>query len=274
VGGAKVERIVLEVEPGIVVPVVVLNPIKRKERAPVVIGLAQAGKAGLLKERAAELEKLVRAGMVVVLPDLRGTGEARSDDNDANLSVHVQLFGETLLGERLRDLRSVLVYLRSRKEVDAKRLALWGDSFTPPNPADTNFKVPRRAAGWPRESEPLGGLLALIGALFEDDVRAVYIAGGLVDYHSILTHYAVLIPHGSSVPGTLTAGDLCDLAGSLAPQPLRLEAMVDHRNQVRKADEVKKAYAPAVRAYAEQSKALSFADERSSAAAWLLEQMR
>src|SRR5262249_20268567 len=118
IAGARVERIVLEVEPGIVVPVVILMPVKLTGRAPVVVGLAQAGKAGFLKERANELQKLVQGGTLVVLPDLRGTGETRSgssrgrDSGDTNLSVHVQLFGETLLGERLRDLRSVLAYLR------------------------------------------------------------------------------------------------------------------------------------------------------------------
>ncbi len=280
-GSAKVERIVLEVEPGIVVPILVFTPAKLSGRAPVVIGLAQAGKAGFVKERAGELQKLVQGGSIVVLPDLRGTGETRSgrsrgqDSGDTNLSVHVQLFGETLLGQRLRDLRSVLAYLRDRKDIDPKRLALWGDSFTPPTPPDTNFKVPRGGVeGWPQESEPLGGLLALLGGLFEEDVRAVYLAGGLTSYHGVLTHFAVLIPHDAAVPGALTAGDLCDLAGSLAPRPLRLEALVDQQNRLLSATEAKKAYAPAVQSYAAALQALSFADQRSSAAAWLLAQLR
>jgi dienelactone hydrolase len=280
VAGAKVERIVLEVEPGILVPVVILTPTKLNGRAAAVVGLAQAGKAGFLKDRAGELKELVKGGAIVVLPDLRGAGETRSgnsrgqNSNDTNLSVHEQLFGETLLGQRLRDLRSVLAYLRERKDVDAKRLALWGDSFTPTNPTDTNFKVPRAVDGWPQESEPLGGLLALFGALFEDDVRAVYLAGGLASYHSVLTHFAVLIPHDGSVPGALTAGDLCDLAASLAPRPLRLEAMVDHLNRPLSAAEVKEGYRPAVESYSARPQALRFADRRSSAATWLIDQLR
>lgn len=280
VAGAKVERIVLEVEPGIVVPVVILTPVKQTGRAPVVIGLAQAGKAGFLKDRAEELQKLVAGGAIVVLPDLRGTGETRSGSSrgrtsgDTNLSVHVQLFGETLLGERLRDLRSVLAYLRGRDDVDARRLALWGDSFTPPNPPDTNYQVPHGAEGEPREAEPLGGLLALLGTLFEENVRAVYLAGGLASYQTVLTHFAVLIPHDAAVPGALTAGDLCDLAGSLAPLPLRLEALVDHRNQPLASADLTKAYAPAVQGYAAAPQALSVTDRRSSAAGWLLEHLK
>jgi dienelactone hydrolase len=272
VGGGKVERIVLEVEPGTVVPVMVLTPAKRTGKAPVVVGLAQSGKAGFLKERSAELQKLLQGGAIVVLPDVRATGETRSGDTD--LSVNLQLFGETLLGERLRDLRSVLAYLRERKDVDSRRIALWGDAFAPPNPADTNFKVPRGVDAWPRGPEPLGGLLALLGGLFEDDIRAVYVAGGLASFHGVLTHFAVLIPHSASVPGALTAGDLCDLAGSLSPKPLRLESMVDHLNRVVPADDLKKAYDPAIQAYFARPKAIGFADRRLSAASWLLEQLK
>jgi dienelactone hydrolase len=269
---AKVERLILEVEPGIVVPVLILSSGKQNGRAPVVIGLAQSGKAGFLKERAGELQKLVQAGAIVVLPDVRGTGETRSGDTD--LSVNLQLFGETLLGERLRDMRSVLAYLRERKDVDPKRIALWGDAFAAPNGADTNFKVPRGVEGWPRGPEPLGGLLALFGALFEDDIRAVYLAGGLSNYHGVLTHFAVLIPHSASVPGALTAGDLADVAASLAPRPLRLEALVDQQNRPVPAADLKKTYAATVQSYAATPQALSVAEARSSPATWLLEQIK
>jgi dienelactone hydrolase len=272
VGGAKVERIILQVEPGIVVPVVVLTPAKPEGKAPVVIGLAQSGKAGFLKERAGELEKLIQGGVIVVLPDVRGTGETRAGDTD--LSTNLQLFGETLLGQRLRDLRSLLAYLRERKDVDTKRIALWGDAFAPPNSTDTNFKVPRNADVWPRGPEPLGGLLTLFGALYDEDVRALYIAGGLSSYHDVLTHFAVLVPHSASVPGALTAGDLCDVAGSLAPRPLRLEALVDARNRPVAAVNIKKAYDSAVQGYAATPEALSFAESPSSPAAWLIERLK
>jgi hypothetical protein len=271
-GGAKVERVILEVEPGIVVPVVVLTPAKLTGKAPVIIGLAHAGKAGFLKDRAADLVKLVQGGAIVVLPDLRGTGETRQGDTD--LSVNLQLFGETLLGERVRDLRSVLTYLRDRKDVDAKRIALWGDAFVPPNASDMNFKVPRGVDGWPRAPEPTGGLLALFGALFEDDIRAVYLTGGLASYHGVLTHFAVLIPHSASVPGALFAGDISDLASGLAPRPLRMEGLVDHRNLPVPGTELKKQYEATTQGYRATPNALTLADQRASPAAWLLEQLK
>ena len=90
---------------------------------------------------------------MVVLPDLRGTGETRSGGVprqgkcDTNHSVYAQLFGETLLGQRLRDLRSVLAYLRARSDVDGKRIALWGDSFAPPNDPEDQLQGAARGRG-------------------------------------------------------------------------------------------------------------------------------
>jgi hypothetical protein len=134
--------------------------------------------------------------------------------------------------------------------------------------------VPHRVDGWPQGPEPLGGLLGLLGALLEDNIRAVYIAGGLASYHDVLTHFAVLIPHGSSVPGVITAGDLSELAGSLAPMPLRIEGLVDHLNRPVSVTEIEGAYASCVQAYAEAGNSLSLAKERSSPSRWLLEQLR
>src|SRR5581483_10827885 len=120
---------------------------------------------------------------------------------------------------------------------------------------------------------PMGGLLALLGGLFEDDVRAIEVSGGLASYHGALTHFAMLVPHDALVPGAVTAGDLCDLAGALTPRPLRLEAMVDHMNRAVSSGDMKKAYGPTARSYSATPQALSFADTRSSAA-WLIERLK
>ena len=270
--GVKIERLVLEVEPGIIVPTIILLPAELRGPAPVVICIAQAGKAGFLKERSGELQRLVQAGVIVVLPDLRGSGESFAGDTD--LAARLQLFGETLLGQRLRDLRSVLAVIRERKDVDPRRIALWGDSFAPANTLETNFKVPRNVADWPRGPEPQGSLLAMLGALFDDDIHAVYAAGGLISYHSVLSHFAVLIPHSAAIPGALTVGDLSDLAGSISPRPLRLEAVVDHLNRTASAVELQRTYASAIQNDASRLQTFSFSEMRTSPAAWLLKRLK
>src|SRR5262249_43750979 len=127
--------------------------------------------------------------------------------------------------------RSVLRYIRGRPELDPRRVALWGDSFATANSRDRDLAVPLDAERIPAQSEPLGGLLAFFGALFDEDVYAVCARGSLVSYQSILAGPFCYVPHDCIVPGALTAGDICDLAAILAPRPAKLEGLVDGLNR-------------------------------------------
>jgi hypothetical protein len=104
----------------------------------------------------------------------------------AAISEAEWMLGQTLVGSRLRDVRSVLRYLRTRADLDAGRVALWGDSFAPANTSGQALVVPLDADPFPHQAEPLGGLLALFTALFEDGVRAVYVRGDLIGFESLL----------------------------------------------------------------------------------------
>jgi hypothetical protein len=88
----------------------------------------------------------------VCLADVRGTGETRPADVSrlysgarTTLAASEGLLGQTLLGSQLRDVRSVLRHLRSRGDLDARRVALWGDSCLPPNPNGRDLAVPLEA---------------------------------------------------------------------------------------------------------------------------------
>ena len=159
------------------------------------------------------------------------------------------MLGQTLVGSRLKDVRSVLRHLRTRADFDAGRVALWGDSFAPANPGGSALAVPLDADPFPRQAEPLGGLLALFTALFEDSVRAVYVRGGLTGFESLLQGPFYYVPHDALIPGALTAGDLCDIAGSLAPRPLRMEGLVDGLNRAAEAVETARVMESARSAY-------------------------
>src|SRR6185436_929348 len=139
-------------------------------------------------------------GVAVGLPDVRGTGEtspegSRDRQTEAtSLSATELMLGGTLLGARLRDLRSVFAWLRTRAEVDGARVALWGDSFAPVNPA--GFADPLIGEERPpHQSEPLGVLLGLLGALFEDDVKAIVARGGFAGYQALLRDRFCYVPH-------------------------------------------------------------------------------
>src|SRR5262249_4012878 len=154
---------------------------------------------------------LLKKGVAVCLPDVRGTGESRPGGGRGrttgatSLSATEQMVGPTLLGQRLKDLRAVVAFLRTRPNVDGQRIGLWGDSLAHINGPDDNVRVPLDADKQPPVSEPLGGLLALFGALFDDDIRAVHVRGGLVSYASVLDSQFCHVPHDAVVPGALTA---------------------------------------------------------------------
>jgi dienelactone hydrolase len=238
VADVTIERFALEVEPGIVLPaLLLLPPHKAGARAPVVVTFAQEGKRELLRQHGEGIAALVEGGAAVCLPDLRGTGETRPGASRGRTSTATTIsstelmLGQTLVGSRLRDLRSVLRYLRNRSDLDAGRIALWGDSLAPANAEGQRLDVPLDADKFPNQAEPLGGLLALFGALYEPEIKAIYAQGGLFSYQELLHSYFCYLPHDAVVPGALTAGDLTDVAAMLAPRPLRLEGLVDGRNR-------------------------------------------
>src|SRR5262249_6791001 len=129
------------------------------------------------------------------------------------------------------------------------------------------------------QAEPLGGLLALFGALFEDGVRAVCARGGLAGYGALLHSPFCYVPHDAVVPGALTAGDLGDVAAALAPRPLRLAGLVDGRNCLVPADRLAGIFAPTRRAYDAAGARHRFVleaegEDTGAAARWLLAQLQ
>jgi hypothetical protein len=276
----EVERIVLETEPGILVPLVILESGKQGTPKPIVLGLAQSGKAAFLRERAGLIAELMRGGAAVCLPDLRGTGETRAgeargrESQSTEISSTELMLGETLVGARLRDARAVLDYLRKQPNLDTRRIVVWGDSFAPVNGLERDLKIPLGIPGEPGVSEPVGGMLALLMALFEEDVRVVYARGGLMGFETVLKSQFCYLPHDVVIPGVLTAGDLCDVAAILAPRYVRLEGLVDGLNRHADLKTVLSAYEPARQAYAIASASgnlvLGVPADDSAVAQWLL----
>jgi len=280
--GLRIERIVLDVKPRIAVPLVLLSPKQPTQpRVPVVVAVAHAGKEEFLNNRGELIAELLAGGTAVCLPDLRGLGETRLDGSRerwgsmTSQSSTELMLGSTMVGARLRDLRAVLKYLRGRSDVESEKIGLWGDSFAKTNPPDRDFHIPRHMDDRPRWSEPLGGLLALLGALYEDDICAVYVRGGLSDIQSVVAEQFVYIPHDIVVPGALTFGDLPDLAAAIAPRPLRLDNLVDGFNRLRPPGDVRTIYRPAVQRYqdADAADELVIGETADRTSRWLLEQL-
>jgi hypothetical protein len=297
------EKVLLAVGPRISVPILLLSPASATQpapagpstqhselstqhsglgtqhsaavRRPVVICIAQQGKGEFLARRAAEIGQLLAQGVIVCLADLRGMGETSPGPDRTYTAAVTEIsaenlkLGQPLLGSRLRDLRAVIRYLATRDDIDSSRLALWGDSFAPANPGEF-VDPPLRTNYPPYSAEPAGAILAILGALFEENVKAVVARGCLTSYAAILDAPAFYVPHDSVVPGALETADIPDLAATLAPLPLRLESFVDGRNRLASRESLDEALTAVRKAYAASPPRLAVnAASQSDAGTWL-----
>jgi dienelactone hydrolase len=281
VGKITVERFTLDVGATMQLPMLLLLPPRKPgTRLPVVVAVAQGGKQAFLRERSAELARLLEGGAAVALPDLRGTGETAPGAGRAWRSTATAIasselmLGQTLLGARLADLRTLVRYLATRDDLHPARVALWGESFAPTNPDSKRLRAPLDAEKPAFIAEPLGGLLALLGALYEPRVSAALARGGLAGYETVLRSPFCAIPYDVVVPGILQVADMADIAGALAPRPVKLAGLVDGLNRAVEGKDLDALLRPARAAYqeAKAEKALVVGREarKGGPAEWLL----
>jgi hypothetical protein len=249
--GFTAEAVLLESAPGIKVPLMLIKPAGTAAAPlPVVLALGQGGKATFLAGRSAALSALLKQGVAVCLADVRGTGEtgragARGSSSTSFAATELML-GETALGGRLKDARTVVRYLARRGDLDAQRLLIWGDSSAGVNPRgmtlDQSIFQQQGVPQAIRQAEPAGALLALLTALYEDGVRAVAARGGLLSYQSVLRDRFCYVPLDSIVPGILETADTADLVSALAPRGVLLARLVDGRNRAATPEEANREY--------------------------------
>jgi hypothetical protein len=249
--------------------------------AGVVVAVAQDGKSRYLTGRAEELASLLRAGLAVCLPDVRGTGETSSSedgDSDNGLAQREFDLSRSLLGSRLKDLRTVFAYLRRRPDLGRQKIGLWGDSFAPPNSPNLYLDELEYEAGpeFQRIADPLGAHLVLLAALYEEDVRAVVARGGLAGYLGVLKDAFTYTPMDVVLWGILKIGDIADIAGALAPRPISLAGLVDGRNILVPPADLETTFTPARRAYqdARTPDQFTVSMEAPDLTAWLIAKLK
>ena len=225
-------RFAIEIESGIVVPGLLLFPKNAKGKLPVVVMIAQGGKAGFLNQRGESIAAFLDAGFAVCLPDVRGTGEtqpgtsASRGSSRTTISQTNLMLGQPVIGAQLRDVRAVIRWLQNHVRIDGQRMGVWGDSFAQVNAKDALLAVPLDAGDFPHIAEPNGDLLALLAALIEDKVKAVYTRGGL---RGGLGNY-IYVPHEAVVPGATQSDIGGDALAALASNSKR-DALVNSLNQ-------------------------------------------
>lgn len=201
---------------------------------PLVLGIAQSGKARFLAERAAQVKSLVDGGATVALLDVRGTGETAPgpsrlpEGRSASLAVALWHQIDCMPARRVKDVRTALALLANRKEIDAARIALWGEGFSEPNGVagrkllfeETGFRqtspTPKRLV------EPTGAWVATLAAMYPVEsqgkqlrIRAVVARGGVHAFESVLADRHHYLPVDSVVPGLLREADVVDIVKAL-----------------------------------------------------------
>lgn len=208
--GYRIEKLVYEPEPGILIPSLLFLP-DRPGRLPAILYVHGRGKSAEAAP-GGQLEQLTLAGNVVLAPDLRGFGETRITSleagndfprffGDYHSAMKGLLIGKSLVAMRAEDIARALDLLSARPEVD-----------------------PDRIDGVGRD---LAAVPLLHAAVLDPRIKRLTLEDMLVSYQSVV---AVKIHRNifeNVVQGALRSYDLPDLAAALAPRPVTLVNLLD-----------------------------------------------
>jgi len=220
--GYRIEKLTYESEPGILIPALLYIPEGQTSRRPAILYADGEGK----KASAAEAERLVHKGFIVLSADLRGFGETSPaldthDDffryfGDYESAETAILLGKTLVGMRAADIERGINLLMARSDVDGANLAGIGKGAA--------------------------AVAMLHAAALDPRIRKVALEDMLVSYDAIVTHRIHRKMFEQIVPSALKYYDLPDLATSLSPRHVWIIDAVNPMGQVIPADQVRTIY--------------------------------
>ncbi len=146
------------------------------------------------------IEQLVKKGYLVAAPDVIGTGETAGTGNVA------MLIGRSLVGIQAGDIVRVVNFLKSRKDVDINKIgAIAFDEICP---------------------------TLLHAAAIDKSINSISLIGSLISYRSIVMNKLYNTWFSKyAVAGALTAYDLPDLIGCMAPRKITLVELKDQMKQ-------------------------------------------
>jgi cephalosporin-C deacetylase-like acetyl esterase len=222
----RIERLTYQSEPGIIVPSLLFVPKGASGKTQSAIYVDGRGKAAAQ----ADIEDLVKRGLVVLAIDARGFGETRrmSRENgsdwpryfgDYDSAMTGLLIGKPLVGLRALDIVRGLDVLSARPEVDGSRLA-----------------------GFGRDA---GGIPLLHAAALDARIKKVAIEGSLVSFESMVNRRMHRGMFEHVIRGVLESYDLPELAASLAPRPVWVVDAADPMGQPLTAAQAEREYAGA-----------------------------
>ncbi len=221
-------------DPLAAIPVLWLKPAKAQAKE-VVVAFALEGKASFLMHHAETISLLLKNGVSVCLPDLRGTGELRLSgagrgrtSESTSISATLAMHGRAVCGQQFFDLQCVLAMIAKH---DYRKAALWGESFAAPtNERDS----PHDVAKPPRLGEPGAALLALYSARGLSALKpcAVCARGSITHTDALLESPFLHLPHDAIA--MIRLAGLEEFGGGYQPArgvALLLEGCIDGLNR-------------------------------------------
>ena len=225
--GYRRDKVLIQTEDGIIMPVFVLIPNETKEASadgelPVMLAPHGHGFGGMysvaglaeipeIAPRIVECNcdyglQLVREGFIVFCPEARGFGQRRESGSQgpenmlssscAQLNKMAMPFGITVTGMWTHDLMCLLDYIENRDDCDARRIGCAGLSG--------------------------GGLQTLWLSALDDRIQCAVISGY---FYGVKDSLLVLSGNCSCnyVPGLWEKVDMGDIAALIAPRPILVE---------------------------------------------------
>ncbi len=198
--GYSVEMYALQGEGDYVIPVLVMVP-DFGEKFPAVIYIHPEGKSAEAAPDG-QIEELVKRGFIVAAPDVIGIGETGGRGN----AFGAVLIGRSIAGIQAGDIVRVANMLKNRSDVETEKIcAVAVDEMCP----------------------------ALLHAtVFDQSISRIALFGPPISYRSIVMNRFYEVNFSCAVAGALTAYDLPDLIGCIAPRKIILTQLKDHMKEV------------------------------------------
>ena len=197
--GYAVEMYALHGEGDYVIPLLLFIP-KTGSNFSSIIYIHPRGK---IADAAVEgrIEQLVKKGYLVAAPDVIGTGETESRQSN----VEAMLIGRSIVGIQAGDVIRVVNFLKSRKDINYNKIgAIAFDEMCP---------------------------TLLHTAVFDPSISRIILVSPLISYKSVVINKFYEFSFSSAVAGALTAYDLPDLIGCIAPRKIILAEVKDQLKQ-------------------------------------------
>jgi len=197
--GYSVEMYALQGEGNYVIPLLLMVP-DFGEKFPAIIYIHPEGKSAEAAPYG-QIEEIVKRGFIVAAPDVIGTGETGGRGN----AFGAVLIGRSIAGIQAGDIVRVANMLKKRSDVQTDKIgAVAVDEMCP----------------------------ALLHAgAFDQSISRIALFGSPISYRSIVMNRFYEVNFSCAVAGALTAYDLPDLIGCIAPRKIILTQLKDQMKE-------------------------------------------